>query len=524
MGKGGKGGGGGSVPKAKIPYGQFQSVINAAQNLGTYESSMLSDPLGLGNWGMNIATGGEVSPFYFGQPGSQYGYAPYQSQFAQSPWATPPWLVNQEQQLLPQQLAAYASQASGVPTGSQYGYAPAGTQPTAASTASGTTPSWSAQGGTQGLGSSSLPANAQPGITTAQAPGAGGFIQYYTANGPAQWNPQTGDVQVQGRTIGNTNTSNAWGGANAQTWAWAMPSASQLQSMRGESAQQQGGQGAGISAGGGAGTQGGGAQQGGFNLPGAELAALQMMGQQAGQTPTGLDPATLAGLQSVFFGRADPSQIPGGVLPSSGLYPQQQALIDQQTKATQAATTQQPANLGWGPSTQGTLLSGEIGQAGAAAAGQLIQGNLQIAQAAQGIAQNWAKLGMGEQTLSMSEQEQQFSQTQQLAAQLATAQSQFFSEGMQGYGLFGQMLNQVLSSYGLETSALSDVTNASLQQAEIAAQIETASMSQQSSASSSAFGALGSLFTPLGIGGAAGGGGSIAGAAIGAIGGILGAI
>jgi hypothetical protein len=355
-------------------------------------------------------------------------------------------------------------------------------------------------------------------------------------------------------------------------WKKVMPTADQMLTlMHQPQVQQQGMQ---PSAGGTAqaGGGGGGAQMqaggGGQLTPVAgEMSALQALYGLAGQPGVGLDPKSLANLQNQMFNLGfnpqaipggtppplssipgyDPSQIAGGNLPmtgpDAGLYPAQSAMIDAQTQAAQAATQQQLANMGLGASTQGTLLSGELAQQGAAAKGQLIQQNIQEAQAAtalgqsaqqvyqqylqlgqsaQNVAQNWTKLGMGEQAISMQEQQNQFSQFQQVAAQFAQAQSQFWTEGVQGMGMLGDMFKNVLSAYGLEANTLKQETDASLQQAALDAQVEEASMKSQADASSSLFSGLGSLLGGLGGAGAAAGGG---GSAIGGIlSGVLGAL
>lgn len=503
MGKGGKGGSGGlHMPKVNIPTQQFANVEGGAQNLAQYQTSMLNTPLALGDWAMNLATGGEVSPAYFGYPGT-YGQAAYSPLY--------PYTTGQD----------YA------PGGGTPAYAPPGTQPTAATTAAGTTPSWA---GWTGQGMQPSAGTAQP--QAQQGPPPATASQISSASSIPEWqnwfNQNIGKtLYIDGQlvTLNQSNPNDVLQAFQQGRASWQPPLAQQTR---------------------------------GQTLAGGELGALGQMAAQAGQTPMGLDPRTLAGLEQQFFGMGaqpgalpggtppalssipgfDPSQIAGGNLPmtgpDAGLYPAQSAMIDAQTKAAQAAMRQQEANMGLSASTQGELLSGELAQAGAAQKGQLIQQNieeaqravalgqsaqavyqnyLQLGQAAQQVAQNWAKLGMGEQTLSMAEQQQQFSQFQQVAAQFATAQSQFWTEGMQGYGLFGQMLQGVLQSYGLESNAAFQQGELSLGQAQIQAGLEEASMAQQASASQSAFGALGSLF---------GGGGGSGGGLLGGLGGLLG--
>ena len=292
------------------------------------------------------------------------------------------------------------------------------------------------------------------------------------------------------------------------------------------------------------------------NLPGPWLTNiannLNNEQQLAGQYPPGTSPGEIAGLQNQFFGNAN--QVAGNANPAlaassqalananqlnaQGLFPNQQALIDAQTKSAQAAITQQLANEGLSGSTQAAELTGEIGQQGAAEAGQLIQGNIGLAQnwntIAQGwnnvaqnwnsVAQNWSKLGMGEQTLGMAEQEQMFSMFSQIANQNAAVQSQMWSEAMQGFGMLANFIDANLKGYDLSIQGNADILQANIAQAQMQTNLDIASMQQQSSSSSSMFGALGSLFGSGGaIGGLFGGGAGAAGAAGGSslVGGIV---
>src|SRR5258708_36495836 len=62
MGK--KGGGGGSAVAPTVPQG-LKNAASDLGNIGAYESSFLNEPLSLGNWAMNLATGGwgqQVNP------------------------------------------------------------------------------------------------------------------------------------------------------------------------------------------------------------------------------------------------------------------------------------------------------------------------------------------------------------------------------------------------------------------------------------------------------------------------------
>lgn len=229
--------------------------------------------------------------------------------------------------------------------------------------------------------------------------------------------------------------------------------------------------------------------------------ALATESSVAGSIPPGVDPTSIGNLESQFFGNANPANIPGGTLPSSGLYPDQQALINAQTQSAQAATAQSEANMGLTGSTQGAELSGEIGQQGAAEAGQLIQGNLEIAQNAQTVAQGWAKLGMGEQAIGMGEQEQQFTQFAQISQQYAGLQSQMWGEAIQGQGVLSGFVNQLLGAYGLNTTQSNDVLQAEESQAQDQTQLEAASMQEQAQGTSSLFSGLGSIFSGSGSSG-----------------------
>ena len=79
MGKGSKGGGGGRAVTPQVPQG-LKDESRDLGNIGAYEASFLNEPLSLGNWAMNLATGGwgpqvqspGAGPTQFAGTGSQY--------------------------------------------------------------------------------------------------------------------------------------------------------------------------------------------------------------------------------------------------------------------------------------------------------------------------------------------------------------------------------------------------------------------------------------------------------------------
>jgi hypothetical protein len=164
------------------------------------------------------------------------------------------------------------------------------------------------------------------------------------------------------------------------------------------------------------------------------------------------------------------------------LTPQQNAMINQQTKAAQAQTAQQLGSEGLSGSTMGTELSGELGLAGTAAKGQLQQGNMQLVQ-------NWQKMMMGEQEFGLQDQQQFANLAQQIAASSAGEQSTLWQEGTQGYNLMNTFMNAVTAPYGLQIQDFGDIlqaeTSVTTENTQAAAQAAASGGSSASSAISS---------------------------------------
>jgi hypothetical protein len=153
---------------------------------------------------------------------------------------------------------------------------------------------------------------------------------------------------------------------------------------------------------------------------------------------------------------------------STGLTPEQQAYITQATEAQKAGVTQQMNTMGLGSSSMLQEKLGAAGQAGAASAGSLIQGNIQAATGAAGAAnqavqtrineqQILANAGINEQNVAVSEQtlglNGMATGTNYLNT-VATAdvgmQAQLFQEAMSGYGVLGQLLDTQIKTYGVQ--------------------------------------------------------------------------
>lgn len=210
----------------------------------------------------------------------------------------------------------------------------------------------------------------------------------------------------------------------------------------------------------------------------------------------------------------------------SGLFSSQQAYIDQAVKSQQSAIQQQLSNEGLGSSTVNAQLQGQAKMSGAAAAGQLIQGNIQAAQQTIGLGQNLmsigdqqiglgqAQIGLGQesQKISLSAQEALSTQFQSIAQLSGSEQAQLWGEAQQGYGTLGQMMNTTLGAFGYSLQEGEAVLQANEQEAQIQAGIQTQQAQMAQQGASSMFGALGSL-----LGSGSGGGGLLGG-----LGGLLG--
>jgi hypothetical protein len=246
-----------------------------------------------------------------------------------------------------------------------------------------------------------------------------------------------------------------------------------------------------------------------------------------------------------------------------GLFPAQQAMIDQarQSEETQLASTL--GGVGLGRSTQLDQLKGAADLASAGTAGQLQQGNIQAAeqvlsgalgqqagaqktlglsqtqqaaaqaqtQAAQaqvslGLTQQEAaqrqvglgitqeqvaqqsyalqqaadKLTLAGQGLLANEQAQLTTELQNITTQSTQMHQVLWNEAMQGYGVMGNIIQGASQAYGLSLSAYSNVLNQMEQQNSITAQAQQAAMQADQQGTSSLFSGLGSLFGQGGAG------------------------
>lgn len=212
----------------------------------------------------------------------------------------------------------------------------------------------------------------------------------------------------------------------------------------------------------------------------------------------------------------------------TGLYPSQQAMVDQAVTSSQAAIQQQMASEGLTSSTQNAQLQGQAAQAGAATAGALIQGNISAGQSEVGLgnqqlnlAENWSQLGVATQQAAISA-------ISNMATQSAGLQAQAWSQAMQGYGMIGQFLQTAMTGFGESNQGLAQELSASTSQAQINAGVAQQQAASSSQGMSSMLGSLGSLLgqgSSLigGLGGLAGAGGaalSAGGVAAGAAGGL----
>ena len=200
---------------------------------------------------------------------------------------------------------------------------------------------------------------------------------------------------------------------------------------------------------------------------------------------------------------------------NKGLFPSQQAMIDQAVASQQAALQQQLGTEGLGSSTVAQQLKGQVQMSGAAAAGQLIQGNIQLGEAEQGIGLQGEQLGFqGEQLGFQGEQlgtqvnQALYSEFAGIASQNAALQAQTWQEAMQGMGAYGTMLNATLQPFGYAMKTQEDVLQANETEAGLQLQAQTGAAQASQAGFSSLMGGLGSL---LGSGGSGGSGGLLGG-------------
>jgi hypothetical protein len=218
----------------------------------------------------------------------------------------------------------------------------------------------------------------------------------------------------------------------------------------------------------------------------------------------------------------------------TGLYPSQQAMVNQAVQSQQAAIQQQMASEGLTSSTQNAQLKGQAAQQGAATAGQLIQGNIAAGQAQENVGISQENVGISQEGVAQQQEQlglglgqlaQGFTQlgaaTQQaaigalatMASQSSQMQTNLWTEAMGGYGMVGQFLQTALAGFGASTQALQQYTQASETQQQLQFQAQASAAQASNSGMSSMLGGLGQL-----LGGGSGGGGGL----IGSLGGLLG--
>ena len=467
----GKGGGGGSlsVPKIKVPK-QVGQVSEAAGAVGQFGTSLFSGLGNMVNWASDIATGGNVEPVggWGGLKGSVFGADP--TEFATFTGSDTPGTLT-------------FGQAQG--TGGTAGEF----DPINANAWVGGDSTWGAGGG--GGGFTGMVSD--PGMMSMDQ-----WQSYVTSNGEkAQYNPQTNQYRVWnafkgdwGQTLDYSKAQQPGQGYSGLTLA---PTPEEVAQMKNTAAATQA----------------------------AQMSRMQQERGGIGSGPGGGRPSLLG----PFLGQAwnATEMLPGMIhdtqawtqhesnlaagLDKGQLTDTQKAYIDQATQSEKTAIASQLAAEGMGSSTSNAILQGEAEQQGAATAGQLVQGNIALGQV-------FDKLALGGQELTLAEQTS-------LEGQAADLQKTTWSEAMQGLGMLGQMMQTVLSAYGVDLQGLSQYTQASIAQAQIQAQLEEAQLSAANQASSSAGSGLGSLFS--GIGSLFGGGAAAAGG-LGAVGGASGAV
>lgn len=188
----------------------------------------------------------------------------------------------------------------------------------------------------------------------------------------------------------------------------------------------------------------------------------------------------------------------------TGLFPSQQAMINQAVQTEQTDIGQQLAKEGLGNSTLLQSLKGQAAVSGAAAGGQLIQGNIQLAQTEQ-------QLGAAATGAGAEIENAMFQQFSSIASMSSALQQSLWSQAMQGYGAVGNFMTGVLNSFGYTLKTQEDVLQANETYAKDqldAAQINEQAQAAQSQGFASMMGGLGQL---LGGGGGSGGSGGLGG-------------
>ncbi len=555
MGKGK--GGGGSVPKVKVPSGLY-SEISATDTLGNTASGTLGNLLSYANWAGNIASGGNVvgtNPYQYssftggvggaqqypgffssgvpgqgGTPGVQSAGPP--GSMIASPGMAPATLSqSQIQQLTQAGFQGFVDQS-----GKFQGF----------------TPGMTIDPGAQLAGSQ----NGQPasGPTTVKD-----FFGQALGGGPAATGITGQRLGMVPFTGGGGTAGGGSGGGSPQEWS-AVGQEAGLSSEDIAAFQKQGLSPSDVAARFGVAAPMTQQQQqdqllGPFlsrawNTIGQELQGTGMFPGLMQQTQ-GLTDAATAQSQR-FMGQGDQLLSSGqgllgagqrivgqgqdvfkqgqGMLTDAttgaGLYPSQKAFVDQAVQSQKTSLAAQLASEGLGSSTMLQQMKGQADLSGAATAGQLVQGNISAAQAQEQLglgqqqagleqqqvglgqesqAQQQYNLGQASQKIALGGQElslgEQAALTQELAAissQSSGLQNQMWSQAMQGYGMFGQIMQTALGAYGYSMQGYSQIIGASSANASAALQAQMASAQSQSQGMSSMMGGLGQL---LGSGG-----------------------
>jgi hypothetical protein len=188
----------------------------------------------------------------------------------------------------------------------------------------------------------------------------------------------------------------------------------------------------------------------------------------------------------------------------TGLYPSQQAYVNQAVQSGQAAVQQQLASEGLTSSTQNAMLQNQVAQSGAATAGQLIQGNIGLSQSQQQLEQQAMQQGgalaLGGASLSQQGLGQLQNLWQSAANQWGAMQQQGFEQALQGYGMIGQFFQGALQPYGYQLQGYKILSDETIANSQLQTQLMTAEQQAQAQGMSGLLGGLGSLFGQGGSG------------------------
>jgi hypothetical protein len=144
---------------------------------------------------------------------------------------------------------------------------------------------------------------------------------------------------------------------------------------------------------------------------------------------------------------------------------------------------------------------------GAAAAGQLVQQNISLAEGEQQLGLSGQQTGAGiqEAGTQLANQVGQalFNEYASIATQSGALQAQMWQQAMQGEGAIGNLMNSTLNAFGYSMKTQEDVLQANESSAQLQAGIQSQAAQMQAQGSSSLMSGLGSL---LGQGGGSSGG------------------